>query len=303
MDLLQIRYFVAVAKHLSFTKAAKNLFTTQPTVSKQIASLEKELDVQLFIRSKQFVLLTPAGEIMYKEFREILKKIDLTLENVKNESHKLEGKLHLGLHGLLDINRLIPNFFKSFTAEFSNIDLVINSYSFKELRENLLNGNLDLIFTYFFEQAGNDMIQRIPLSRSNSKVYFSSQLPIASKEKLSLTDFRDECFIMLHDDESPLSGAYIKSLCKKYGFIPKKTILANTLENTLFYLESGLGVAVLGSSFRIGPSDKISSLEINDKDFMVGTDAIWRKDNQNPTLNIFVKKLSSYLKSPLGITH
>lgn len=291
-----MKYFVAVAEHLSFTKAAKAMFTTQPTISKQIASLERELGVQLFIRSNRNVVLTPPGKLLYEEFKELLKRVDQTFNKVKSYNIKRENKLLIGLHSLMDIHRLIPNFFKSFTDEFPNIELIIKSYSFKELRENLLEGNLDLVFTYFFEQAGNDIIDRIPISRCYSRLYFSSQLPFSTKKNLSLTDFQNECFIRLDDEESPISSTYIKHLCKKFGFKPKRIILANNLENIVFYVESGLGVTVLGSSFRIKQNNKISFLEIYDDEFIVGTDALWRKDNLNPTLKVFIKRLDSYMK-------
>ena len=67
ITLLQIEYFIAVAKSLYFTDAARNLYVSQPSLSKQIALLEKEIGVQLFNRSTRGVRLTPAGAVLYKE--------------------------------------------------------------------------------------------------------------------------------------------------------------------------------------------------------------------------------------------
>ena len=77
MTIFQIKCFLEVGKYLNFTKAAESLYTSQPSITKHILSLEKEVDLQLFIRTKHHVQFTPAGKMLYKESQNILKKVTL----------------------------------------------------------------------------------------------------------------------------------------------------------------------------------------------------------------------------------
>jgi DNA-binding transcriptional MerR regulator len=87
MDLQQLRYFVAVANHLNFSKAAKQLYVTQPTISHQIAVLEEQLGAKLFLRDKRSVHLTPAGEIFLKEAEKIIKSANDAVEMNNAKRH------------------------------------------------------------------------------------------------------------------------------------------------------------------------------------------------------------------------
>lgn len=80
MDIRQLRYFIAVAEHLNFTEAARELFVAQSAVSQQIADLEKKVGVQLFIRNKRSVQLTKAGTVLLKEANDLIKKLKKPLK-------------------------------------------------------------------------------------------------------------------------------------------------------------------------------------------------------------------------------
>ena len=80
MDIRPLRYFIAVAEHLNFTVASKELFVAQPAVSQQIALLEKKLGVKLFLRDKHSVQLTNAGAVFLKDAKEIIKKLEESIE-------------------------------------------------------------------------------------------------------------------------------------------------------------------------------------------------------------------------------
>ena len=71
MNIIQMKYFITAARTLSFTKAAQQLYITQPALSRQILSMEKELNLQLFIRTGRNVRLTPAGRILFERFQTI----------------------------------------------------------------------------------------------------------------------------------------------------------------------------------------------------------------------------------------
>jgi DNA-binding transcriptional LysR family regulator len=96
MNSLQIQYFLTVAQYLNFSKAAEHHYTSQPSVSRQIALLEKELGFELFFRTKHSVQLTPAGKIVYDEFSQLYQKAAAVLEKARQTSRGMDGNLNIG---------------------------------------------------------------------------------------------------------------------------------------------------------------------------------------------------------------
>src|SRR4051812_20326900 len=99
MELRHLRYFVAVAEELHFGRAAQRLHIVQPALSKQIASLENELGLQLFHRTKRRVTITDAGHAFYEEVRVILHRVDRAVELAQMTAAGQVGSLDLGFIG------------------------------------------------------------------------------------------------------------------------------------------------------------------------------------------------------------
>src|SRR3954454_21582004 len=97
MDIRPLRYFISVAEHLNFTEASKHLFVAQPAVSQQIAYLEKKMGVKLFHRTKHSVQLTEAGSVFLKDAREILRKLDESIEKARQAEEGLIAFINIGL--------------------------------------------------------------------------------------------------------------------------------------------------------------------------------------------------------------
>lgn len=100
MDFRILRYFLTVAKEQSFTKAAEQLHITQPTLSRQLAELEEELGVSLFIRSSRNITLTDEGILFKRRALEILDLEECTLEELKGTDEFMEGTVTVGVENL-----------------------------------------------------------------------------------------------------------------------------------------------------------------------------------------------------------
>ncbi len=96
MELRVLNYFLAVAREENFTKAARQLHLTQPTLSRQIADLEKELGVKLFVRSNHNIILTEDGMILKHRAQEILSLADKTKRDFLHKDENLEGVISIG---------------------------------------------------------------------------------------------------------------------------------------------------------------------------------------------------------------
>src|SRR4051794_10340008 len=113
MEIRQLRYFISVAEQLNFTEAAKRLFVAQPSVSQQIASLERSMDVKLFIRDKHSVKLTPAGKVFLNDAIEIVNKSEEALKRAKKAAVGEVGQLSVGF-----LNAPVKNFLPDLVKEF-----------------------------------------------------------------------------------------------------------------------------------------------------------------------------------------
>ena len=139
ITLLQIEYFIAVARHLNFTEAAKSLYVSQPSLSKQIAILEDEIGIQLFFRTKRDVRLTAAGMVLLKEMGGVIEQIENAIEKSKKPDLGENSTLTIGCLDAMDMRTFLPTIIKKFKEKYPNVNLILERHSFKVLREKLIN--------------------------------------------------------------------------------------------------------------------------------------------------------------------
>lgn len=136
MDFKQIEAFINVAKFKSFSKAANSSFLSQPAISSHIASLEKELSVQLFDRTSKEVLLTPAGESFLKYAIDILNTRDKAIFNLANFNEKISGKLRLSA-STTPCNTIVPFLIKDFHRLYPDVSFDVTEQSSGEIIQNI----------------------------------------------------------------------------------------------------------------------------------------------------------------------
>jgi len=97
MNITQMKYFIVTAKCLNFTKAADKLFISQPALSKQITAMERELNIQLFVRNNRSVQMTPPARILLEEFEKIYDEYHKAITRATNSFQGLSGELNIGI--------------------------------------------------------------------------------------------------------------------------------------------------------------------------------------------------------------
>ncbi len=126
MELRHVRYFVAVAEERSFTRAAERLSIAQSPLSQQIRKLERELGVELFLRSTRSVQLTHAGTIFYERARYLLASSDSAAEATRKAALGELGRLSLGFTGSATYE-LLPALVRAFHARNPDVSLELHS--------------------------------------------------------------------------------------------------------------------------------------------------------------------------------
>ena len=148
MTSQQIQYFLSAAKHLSFTKAAEEFYTSQPTISRQIAALEDELGFELFYREGKQLRLTSGGLVMLAEFSQQQSALQSAIQRVEQIQSGFEGSLSIGFLTSFDTDIYVYPPSMAFSARYPNITIKMDSASFAPLRQRLYDGEYDIIFTW-----------------------------------------------------------------------------------------------------------------------------------------------------------
>ena len=287
MDLVQLRYFMAAAEHLNFTKAARAVYTSQSNISKQVAQLESELGVRLFDRHHVGAGLTPAGETLYEGLSDLLPRMERLVQTLRESAPPRLGTVRLGFCESMDVNRVAPRFFPGL-QDWHELRAEIESYPMEKLTEQISTGGLDVGFLYSIYSAHSPGLRRVALTRNNPMLYYARTHPLAQKPGLCVEDFRDETFICRRRDPRRQTYNPFEAL----PFVPAKVVQANSLSSILLYLESGAGVTVLGQSQSFLGKDTIASLEIPvQASRKGGTDVVWLAENRNPALGPFLERL------------
>lgn len=246
MQLHQLRYVLTAARLKNFSKAARELYISQPTLSQQIINLEEELGISLFIRHSKSVSLTAAGEefVLYAE--RIMNDIDNLKESMEKHRTMAKGSLKLGVPWIIGYLSLSDEITK-FTRKYSDIDVTIKVNGSKKLLEMLYNREVDAIFMLGTEsdfQESEVSYKRIIDDRF--MVIVSLQNPLASRSALSVRDLGNEKIIMPAPDSS--IRQMIESRFYVEGITPNIICESSQSDVSIQLASSGFGIAFSSES-------------------------------------------------------
>lgn len=288
MNLLRIQYFVVTVEMGSFTKAARRLYTSQPNLSKQISIMENELGFKLFIRSGRALTPTRAGAFLYERLKDLPKALDDDFAQAKALSRKDSGILKIGVLEGQDINITLAD--RLGRVRMNNWTYELERNSFSNLRYGLLDYRYDVILTLSFELEEMQEICSETIITQTGAIALSCKNPLADRENLVLSDFKDESFVSISPKESKGGYDLLIRQCAEFGFVPKIVRFANSLESLLLCVETGLGITTLDRNTRMETDSNVRIIPIPDS-CCANLVAVWLEGNQSPAVFSFVKAL------------
>jgi LysR family transcriptional regulator, hca operon transcriptional activator len=192
MELRHLRYFIAVAEMGSLTEAAKRrLYTSQPSLSRQIRDLEDQVGVELLSRSVHGVELTPAGRAFLDHARLALMQVDAAVDNARRAAQPPRRTFAIGFQTGQEMNWL-PRAMRMVEAELQNIHVTVTSAYSPDLAEALARGQLDLAFLRV--EPGYDLEYHV-VDREPLIVLMPSDHRLAARDAVRPQDFLGEIFI------------------------------------------------------------------------------------------------------------
>ncbi len=143
MEIRVLRYFLTVAREESITKASEVLHITQPTLSRQLAQMEKEIGVKLFDRGTRKIKLTNEGLLLRRRAEEILQLVDKTEKELVEQEEQVEGKISIGCGEIASV-QLLPELFRNFHQKYPRVTFDIFTANADLVKEQMDKGLLDL---------------------------------------------------------------------------------------------------------------------------------------------------------------
>lgn len=293
MNTTQIKCFLAVTETLNFTKAAAQMFISQPGLSKQIVSLERELNTLLFIRDKQKVRLTPAGAMLAAELAPIQDNLEAVISKVRTIGQGFSGTLTIGVLGGQWIGEALTDACMRFMKNHQNIDLVFRQGSFKELREWLINGEVDIILTVKFDLTDIPGVIIEDSDGDEAILAISKHSELGQKEHIEAEDLSREIFIAISPDDSRAGAELSRVLFKRLGISFAGTKYAPNLATAMMWIEAAQGVGIINHRSSLVMNSSIRLIdEIKISDGEASNCFAWMKNNLNPAISIFMSEIS-----------
>ncbi|MEU4691181.1 LysR substrate-binding domain-containing protein [Actinoplanes sp. NPDC023714] len=245
VQLQQLRYFVAVAETRHFTHAADILGVSQPTLSKQIHTLESSLGAPLFERIRGAISLTVAGETLLPLAQRMVADADAALDAVRDIVGLRRGEVRLGATPSL-CSSLVPGILRTYREEHPDIQLHVSEGSSQDLIANLLAHALDLALIVQPEHGVDPALETTDLLRESLVVasVLDGPAPTVARQ-LELAELRHTPMVMFR------KGYDIRDVtvhaCERAGFTPKFAVEGGEMDAVLAFVEAGLGVALVPS--------------------------------------------------------
>lgn len=290
-----MHYFLEVAENGSFTNAAKQLYTTQSTLSKTIQALEQTLGITLFVRSHKRLILTEAGNHLYEKWSSLLLDIDRSIEECRILQGGYTNMLSIGVLDSHNPEMFALPHVRSFTKENPQTTLSIQSCPVQEIRQRLLSGNLDLAYTvlYDVEQLKMDELDYIIVNECPHNVGMLSTNPLAGKEYIEIDDLRGSNFVSISPLYTPSYNGMIEDLCKTADFQPNFVRYTNSATSLPYNLVSDNDIFICDRNFRGFQQPSFSAIQFRPLiHTRSGIAAVWRKTNTKPQLRQFLERIN-----------
>jgi DNA-binding transcriptional LysR family regulator len=295
MELRQLRYFVAVAEHANFNRAAANLHVAQPALSRQVMNLEKDLGMALLERLPRGVRLTPAGQAFLDRARRILADVE-SARGVAGDAVRGEvGVLRLGFNAVAVRNSVVPEALRRFRLERPGVQLSLNTLTSPEQIRRLHDQTLDVGFLYS-PPASHPQLQFVEIAPYKMVVAMLRRHPLAARRKLRLADLRDENFVWQARLRLPWIHDQLIAECLGKGFSPHVVQEADDAEALLSLVSVGLGIGFVHPTQPIPTRDLVYK-EISDLSLIWPLFMAWRVGEPAPALAAFVELVHGILQS------
>lgn len=286
MDIRQLKYVIAVAEELSFTRAATRLNMAQPPLTKQIKKIEGELGFPLFYRTKRLVQLTEAGAVLVAKGRRLIADLEHLQDASRRVSRGDAGRIVVGFVGSVAFH-FFPRILREYRASVPGVEIELHEMRNRPLIEALRDERVDVAFMRPFFQDQNICMQ--PVLEERLVVALPAGHPLTQKKVISLKELKDEPFVTPNQRPAPSIYTYLMSICERAGFQPRVVQAATDIQTVVGLVAAGLGVSIVTDSIKRLGVEGVSYCEFNDVSDTATIVIAWRKNDRSAVLKRFLE--------------
>lgn len=288
MELRHLRYFVAVAEELSFTRAAARLHIGQPPLSHQIQQLESEVGAQLLDRSKRWVRLTQAGKLFLEDARRVLALSEQAMQTARRAERGEAGELRVGFTYSTPLTPLFASVVNRYRQQYPGVTLTLHELPTVPQIAAIAERELDLGLVRPPDISIPDSVSLTALRHDPLALVLPSGHPLASQPSVSIRDLRDQPLVMY--PRTTGTGIYpqIFRLCRAAGFQPSIAMEAGEASTIIGLVAAGCGISILPASFEIIRMAGVCYRPLSDAAATTALMLAQRKDETSPLVAAFV---------------
>ena len=261
MEIRQLMYFIQIVKSGTYSAAAKQLYLSQPALSKAVKHLEEELGAKLLVQGDKRSEPTDVGRVLFERGQQLIREYNDLLGAVDEANSRNRGRLHFGIpYGLGQIlfYRLTADFFRA----FPEMELVVSGHGSAHIREEVLAGRLDIGATLIPPEP-EPGLEATVIMRDQFFLLLPRAHPLAGREGVRFAQLREEQFILLNEEF--VMTRMTRQSCAMAGFAPRVKIVANRSDFIAELVADGQGIAVIaGGRYRFEHDSRLSCAALLD---------------------------------------
>ena len=292
MTFNQINYFLTVAKCLSFTRAATELFVTQSTLSRSIQALETEVGASLLTRDYHSVTLTPAGELFYTEMDPLISNIYAVIRKVQDVSKRDQGVITLGLLDGMEVESPVLFALRNMADRYPQLELKIRRLPEGELVDQLKKGNIDIVETILPVGKSLDEGHVYHRIREVRRYFVARKDDPIWEHDFSISALHGKTLLIM--EQWDMATEEMKEFLARRGIHPTYKTAQDT-ETLSLWLESGMGYTIVNEGNIIYSSKAFRPIRVEQITEFPGisTVLVWKESNVNPELEMFLTFIRS----------
>jgi DNA-binding transcriptional LysR family regulator len=289
MNIEKIKYFIDLVECRNFTETAKKNFVSQTTISQQVASLEKEFDVQLINRKQIPIEPTKAGWLFYGEALVLWKQYSHMKTKMVN-FHQ-DHFLSLEYSAFTDIQQLLP-LIPTFKETNPHIRLELSKVMLKNISEFLQKGLYDVAIAVDSEFKEKDGIQTHSLYRGKYCAVVSHQHPLFNRDAITKEELYAFPLVMLNATAIGNSYYLMIQNAIEDGYEPNIVCTVDDVETELFHIITENLIGFFPENYRLAyPKEEVQLIPLKDSRHTYKIEIAYLKDNMNPAIQPFIEQL------------
>jgi len=285
MELRHLHYFIAVAEELHFSRAAERLCISQPPLSQQIQSLEAELGVKLFERTKRQVHLTEAGKVFLDRSYRVLAQLEQAIEVTQRIGRGEVGQLAICFVDSA-MYTVLPEILRIFRSQFPAVELRLQELTTVQQIQALYDIQVDVgIVRSAISEPGLSVECLLPESLVLALPETHS---LSAQTQVSFSTLADELFILPPAKLGPVFHEQIINLCQQAGFRPRVAQEAVQMQTIVGLVAAGLGIAIVPASLQNFHRSGVIYRPLQEQLSDTGLYLTWRQHDSSPVLSAFL---------------